>query len=133
MRSHGAKLAIAALKCSTVKCIDAIDLGVATVPAAVGVIETLGFPAVLAAADAMVKAGEVTLVYYGIAEKGEFLVAVRGKVAEVKTSVAAGIAATQEVYGAQVIAHYIIPNPTENIETVLPIQYTQKVEQFRTF
>jgi microcompartment protein CcmL/EutN len=112
---------------------NAIDLGVAIVPAAVGVIETLGFPAVLAAADAMVKAGEVTLVYYGIAEKGEFLVAVRGKVAEVKTSVAAGIAATKEVYGAQVIAHYIIPNPTENIEAVLPIQYTRKVEQFRTF
>jgi carbon dioxide concentrating mechanism protein CcmK len=30
-------------------------------PAAVGTIETLGFPAVLAAADAMVKAGAVTL------------------------------------------------------------------------
>jgi microcompartment protein CcmL/EutN len=129
-RTIGAKLAIATL---TIKCIDEIDLGVAIVPAAVGVIETLGFPAVLAAADAMVKAGEVTLVYFGIAERGEFLVAVRGKVAEVNVAVAAGIAATEEVYGAQVIAHYIIPNPTENVETVLPIQYTRKVEQFRTF
>ncbi|HEY9597998.1 MAG TPA: BMC domain-containing protein, partial [Cyanophyceae cyanobacterium] len=36
-------------------------------PAAVGTIETVGFPAVLAAADAMVKAGAVTLVYYGLA------------------------------------------------------------------
>ncbi|MDV2991129.1 MAG: hypothetical protein N4J56_000783 [Chroococcidiopsis sp. SAG 2025] len=129
-RSPIVNFAIAAF---TIKCIDAIDLGVAIVPAAVGVIETLGFPAILAAADAMVKAGEVTLVYYGIAEKGEFLVAVRGKVAEVNRSVEAGIAAAEEVFGAQVIAHYIIPNPTENIETVLPIQYTQKVEQFRTF
>jgi microcompartment protein CcmL/EutN len=31
---------------------------------AVGVIQTLGFPAVLAAADAMLKAGRVTLVYF---------------------------------------------------------------------
>lgn len=55
-------------------------------PAAVGVIETLGFPAVLAAADAMVKAGAVTLVYFGQAESGRFLVAIRGRVAEVNTS-----------------------------------------------
>lgn len=102
-------------------------------PAAVGVIETLGFPAVLAAADAMVKAGAVTVVYFGIAESGEFLVAIRGRVAEVKTSVAAGIAAAEEVYGGKVITHYIIPNPTENVETILPIEYTRKVEQFRMF
>ena len=31
-------------------------------PQAVGVIQTVGFPAVLAAADAMVKAGRVTIV-----------------------------------------------------------------------
>ena len=43
-------------------------------PKAVGVIQTDGFPPVLAAADAMVKAGAVTLVYYGLAERAEFLV-----------------------------------------------------------
>jgi microcompartment protein CcmL/EutN len=102
-------------------------------PAAVGVIETLGFPAVLAAADAMVKAGAVTLVYFGIAESGQFLVAIRGRVAEVKIAVANGIAAGEQVYGGQVITHYIIPNPAENVETVLPIEYTKKVEQFRMF
>jgi len=32
-------------------------------PQAVGVIQTLGFPAFLAAADAMVKGGRVTLLY----------------------------------------------------------------------
>jgi microcompartment protein CcmL/EutN len=102
-------------------------------PAAVGVIETLGFPAVLAAADAMVKAGAVTIVYYGMAESGRFLVAIRGRVAEVETAVAAGIVAGEEAYGGQVITHYIIPNPTENVETVLPIEYSAKVEQFRMF
>jgi microcompartment protein CcmL/EutN len=102
-------------------------------PAAVGVIETLGFPSVLAAADAMVKAGAVTLVYFGQAESGRFLVAIRGRVAEVKTAVASGIAAGEQVYGGEVITHYMIPNPSENIETVLPIEYTQKVEKFRMF
>jgi microcompartment protein CcmL/EutN len=102
-------------------------------PAAVGVIETLGFPSVLAAADAMVKAGAVTLVYFGQAESGRFLVAIRGRVSEVKTAVASGIAAGEQVYGGEVITHYIIPNPSENIETVLPIEYTQKVEKFRMF
>ena len=102
-------------------------------PAAVGTIETLGFPAVLAAADAMVKAGAVTLVYYGIAEKGNFIVTVRGKISEVKVAVAAGIEAAEKAFGGKVMLHYIIPNPDENVVEVMPIEYTQKVEQFRTF
>jgi len=101
-------------------------------PAAVGVIETLGFPAVLAAADAMVKAGEVTLVYFGKAESGRFLVTVRGRVSEVKIAVAAGIEAGEQAYGGKVITHYIIANPPKNVESVLPIDYTEAVEQFRT-
>lgn len=102
-------------------------------PAAVGVIETQGFPSVLAAADAMVKAGAVTLVYFGQAESARFLVAIRGRVAEVNTAMAAGIAAGEQVYGGEVITHYIIPNPSENVETVLPIEYTKKSESFRMF
>jgi microcompartment protein CcmL/EutN len=101
-------------------------------PEAVGVIETIGFPAVLAAADAMVKAARVTLVYYGIAEKAHFLVAVRGPTSEVYPSVAAGIEAAEKVFGGIIDSHYIIPNPPENIETVLPIHYTEASEQFRS-
>ncbi len=102
-------------------------------PMAVGAIETLGFPAVLASADAMVKAAGVTIVYYGIAESGRMIVAVRGHVSEVQTAVAAGIAAGEEVYGGEVITHYIIPNPPENVETILPIHFTSKSEPFRIF
>jgi microcompartment protein CcmL/EutN len=102
-------------------------------PMAVGVIETLGFPAVLAAADAMVKAASVTLVYYGQAESARLLVAVRGHVAEVKTAVAAGIAAVEEAYGGQVMTHYIVPNPPENVESILPIHFTEKSEPYRMF
>jgi len=100
-------------------------------PVAVGVIETLGFPAILAAADATVKAAQVTLVYYGKAESGRFLFAVRGSVSEVNTAIAAGIQAGEKVYGGEVITHYIVANPPENVESVLPINYTEKVEQFR--
>ncbi|MBD2360982.1 MULTISPECIES: carbon dioxide-concentrating mechanism protein CcmK [unclassified Anabaena] len=102
-------------------------------PMAVGVIETLGFPAVLAAADAMVKSAAVTLVYYGQAESARLLVAVRGHVSEVQTAVAAGIEAGEQAYGGEVITHYIIPNPPENVETILPIHFTQESEPFQMF
>lgn len=100
-------------------------------PEAVGVIQTIGFPGVLAAADAMVKAARVTLVYYGIAESGQFVVAVRGPTSEVYPSVEAGIAAAEKVYGGIVVSHYIVPNPPENVESVLPLEYTEVSQQFR--
>lgn len=99
-------------------------------PMAVGVIETLGFPGILAAADAMVKSGRVTLVYYGLAERGEFLVAIRGTTSEVRPAIEAGVEAAEKVYGCKEISYYIVPNPPENLEVVLPIQYTPKVERF---
>lgn len=102
-------------------------------PMAVGVIETLGFPCVLAAADAMVKSAAVTIVYYGIAESGRLLVAIRGQVSEVNRAMEAGIAVEERVHGGQVITHYIIPNPPENVETILPIHFTSKSEPFRLF
>ncbi|MDZ7960628.1 MAG: carbon dioxide-concentrating mechanism protein CcmK [Aulosira sp. DedQUE10] len=102
-------------------------------PMAVGVIETLGFPSVLAAADAMVKSAAVTLVYYGQAESARLLVAVRGHVAEVRTAVEAGIAAGEQVKAGTVITHYIVPNPPENVETILPIHFTETSESFRIF
>jgi microcompartment protein CcmL/EutN len=100
-------------------------------PKAVGVIQTVGFPPVLAAADAMVKAAAVTLVYYGLAERAEFLVAVRGNVSEVETAVAAGVKAGAEISGGEIVSHYIIPNPPENVESVLPIHYTPADVDFR--
>lgn len=100
-------------------------------PEAVGVIQTLGFPAVLAAADAMVKAARVTLVYYDLAERANFVVAIRGSVQEVKTAMDAGIAAAEKCFGGTVELHYIVPNPPENVVAVLPIDYTEQVEQFR--
>ncbi|MEA5533625.1 carbon dioxide-concentrating mechanism protein CcmK [Crocosphaera sp. XPORK-15E] len=100
-------------------------------PQAVGVIQTIGFPAVLAAADAMVKGGRVTIVYFDKAERGEFLVAIRGPVSEVKGSMEAGKEAAKKSYGGEVVSHYIVPNPPENLLAVLPLDYSEEVEQFR--
>jgi microcompartment protein CcmL/EutN len=101
------------------------------VPQAVGSIETKGFPAVLAAADAMVKAGRVTLVGYIRVGSARFTVNVRGDVSEVKTAVAAGIEAIEQVYGGTLESWVIIPRPDENVVAVLPIDFSDDVQQFR--
>ncbi|MEM9136514.1 MAG: BMC domain-containing protein [Cyanobacteria bacterium P01_F01_bin.42] len=100
-------------------------------PQAVGVIQASGFPSVLAAADALVKASEVTVVYYGLAERAQFLVAIRGKVADVERSMLAGRQAAEDAGNGSVTCHYIVHNPPENVESVLPIHYTDLVEDFR--
>lgn len=98
---------------------------------AVGSIETKGFPAVLAAADAMVKAGRVTLVGYIRAGSARFTVNIRGDVSEVKRAVEAGVAAVEKVYGGAVETWVIIPRPHENVEAVLPIAFPPEVEKYR--
>ena len=100
-------------------------------PVAIGVIESLGFPATLACADAMVKGGRVTLVFFDKAEKGNFYVAVRGPVSEVNRAMEAGILASSETFGGKVMSHYTVPNPPPNVEDVLDMLYTDKVEPFR--
>jgi len=98
---------------------------------AVGVIQTLGFPAVLAAADAMLKGGRVTLVYFDKAESGCFAIAIRGGISEVKPAMEAGLLAAENTFGGKVTTHYTVPNPPDNVVAVLPIEYTEKVQRFR--
>jgi carbon dioxide concentrating mechanism protein CcmK len=101
-------------------------------PAAVGMIETYGYPAVLAAADAMVKAGRVTLSNYESCASGRYLISIRGPVSEVKRAMEAGIEVVAKLpEAAKMETYIIIPNPTENIEAVLPISYTEAAEPYR--
>ncbi|HAN73389.1 MAG TPA: carbon dioxide-concentrating protein CcmK [Planktothrix sp. UBA8407] len=100
---------------------------------AVGMIETIGFPAIVEAADSMVKAARVTLVGYEKIGSGRVTVIVRGDVSEVQASVAAGLESIKRVNGGQVTSHHIIARPHENLEYVLPIRYTDAVEQFRSY
>ena len=99
---------------------------------AVGMVETEGFPAVVEAADAMVKAARVTLVGYEKIGTGRVTVIVRGDVSEVQASVSAGQDNVKNrVNGGIVLSTHIIARPHENLEYVLPIRYTEAVEQFR--
>jgi microcompartment protein CcmL/EutN len=101
-------------------------------PEAVGVIETIGFPPILAAADAMVKGGRVTLVYFDLAERGHFYVAIRGSTSEVRPAMEAGLKAAAETPGGEVVSHYTVPNPPENVVAVLPISHNEISDPFRT-
>lgn len=98
---------------------------------AVGALETKGFPGILAAADAMVKAGRVTLVGYVRAGSARFTIMIRGDVSEVKTAMEAGIAAVENTYGATLETWVIIPRPHENVVAVLPIDFNATVQPFR--
>ena len=99
---------------------------------AVGVIETQTFPAVLAAADAMVKAANVTVSMQDRSESGRQFVVIRGLIAEVKRAMEAGLVAANACPNlAEVTTHVIIPNPTDNIDAVLPIGFTSASERFR--
>jgi microcompartment protein CcmL/EutN len=98
---------------------------------AVGSIETKGFPGILAAADAMVKAGRITIVGYIRAGSARFTLNIRGDVSEVKTAMEAGIEAIKRTEGATLETWVIIPRPHNNVVAVLPIDYNETVEPFR--
>ncbi|MEO0538226.1 MAG: BMC domain-containing protein [Cyanobacteria bacterium P01_A01_bin.123] len=100
-------------------------------PQAVGSLETKGFPPVLAAADAMVKAGRVTLVNYMRAGSARFCINIRGDVSEVKQAMAAGVEAAEKAPGGVLETWVIIPRPHENVVAVLPIDFDESVEIFR--
>ncbi len=98
---------------------------------AVGSLETKGFPGVLAAADAMVKAGRVTLVGYIRVGSARFNINIRGNVSEVKTAMAAGIDAVEKAEGGVLESWVIIPRPHPNVCAVLPIDYSAESEPYR--
>ena len=76
---------------------------------AIGMIETKGYVAALAAADAMVKAANVTIV--GREEVGDGLVAVTiiGDVGAVKAATEAGSEAASQV--GELVSVHVIPRP----------------------
>ena len=80
---------------------------------AVGMIETLGFPAVVEAADAMVKAANVQLLGKEYIGAGYVTVFVRGDVGAVKAATDAGAAASAQV--GQVVSVHVIPRPHEGL------------------
>ena len=92
----------------------------ASVPGeALGLLETKGLVAMIEAADAMVKAANVTLVGTEKIGSGLVTVMVRGDVGAVKAATDAGAAAAQRI-GGEVIAVHVIPRPHADTELLLP-------------
>lgn len=85
---------------------------------ALGMIETRGLVAAIEAADAMVKAANVTLVGKEMVGGGLVSVLVRGDVGAVKAAVDAGAAAAERVGTVQSI--HVIPRPHADTEKLLP-------------
>jgi microcompartment protein CcmL/EutN len=71
------------------------------------------------AADAMVKAANVTLVGWEKVGSGYVTVLVRGDVAAVRAAADAGAAAARRV--GEVISVHVIPRPHPSLEDTLPI------------
>ncbi|MBC8401986.1 MAG: BMC domain-containing protein [Candidatus Marinimicrobia bacterium] len=86
---------------------------------ALGMIETRSFPAVVEAADAMVKAAKVELVSYEKTGGGYVSAIVRGDVAAVKAACDAGKAGAARV--GEIVAVHVIARPHSNVDVVMPI------------
>ena len=85
---------------------------------ALGMVETRGLVAAIEAADAMVKAANVTLIGSEKIGSGLVSVMVRGDVGAVKAAVDAGAAAAGSL--GEVIATHVIPRPHADVEKLLP-------------
>ena len=85
---------------------------------ALGLIETRGFVGAVEAADAMVKAANVTLIGKETVGGGYVTVMVRGDVGAVKAATDAGAAAAKKV--GELVSVHVIPRPHAELEKMLP-------------
>ncbi len=86
-------------------------------------IETRGMVAMIEAADAMVKAANVTLVGWEKIGSGYVTVLCRGDVAAVKAATDAGAAAARRI--GELIAVHVIPRPHANLDDIFSISPKQ--------
>ena len=84
---------------------------------ALGMVETKGLVGAIEAADAMVKAANVTLIGSEYVGGGLVTVMVRGDVGAVKAATDAGAAAARRV--GELIAVHVIPRPHAEVERLL--------------
>lgn len=89
---------------------------------ALGMVECMGLVAMIEAADAMVKAANVTLVGYERIDAGLVTAIVRGEVGAVKAAVEAGAQAGGRV--GKVVSTHVIPRPHSEVDSGLPVLHT---------
>jgi microcompartment protein CcmL/EutN len=85
---------------------------------ALGLVETKGFIGSVEAADAMVKAANVTLIGKEYIGAGYVTVMIRGDVGAVKAATDAGAAAARRV--GELVSVHVIPRPHGEVERILP-------------
>ncbi len=85
---------------------------------ALGMVETRGLVAAIEAADAMLKAANVTLVGTEKIGSGLVSVMVRGDVGAVKSAVEVGSANASRL--GELVATHVIPRPHNDVEKILP-------------
>lgn len=85
---------------------------------ALGMIETKGLVRSIEAADAMVKAANVTLIGKEHVGGGLVTVMVRGDVGAVKAATDAGAAAAGKI--GELVSVHVIPRPHNEVEAILP-------------
>jgi ethanolamine utilization protein EutM len=86
---------------------------------AIGMIETKGFVAALAAADAMVKAANVTITDRQEVGDGLVAVVVSGEVGAVKAATEAGAETAAQV--GELISVHVIPRPHAELSTYFSV------------
>jgi ethanolamine utilization protein EutM len=86
---------------------------------ALGIVETIGLATAVMAADAAVKAANVTISSYNKIGAGKVNVFIRGDVAAVKAAIDAAQASASQI--GKVSATTVIPRPSEMLAAVFPI------------
>ena len=86
---------------------------------AIGLLETRGFPAMVGAADAMLKAGDVQLASYETIGDGLCTVIIRGSVSNVAVAVEAGMFEAERIGEFNTVM--VIPRPLDDLEQTLPL------------
>ena len=84
---------------------------------AIGMIETRGIVASIEAADAMVKAANVSIVSHTKAGGGLISTIVRGEVGAVKAATDAGAVAANKI--GEVVSVHVIPRPHDEVNDML--------------
>ncbi|KAF3888418.1 MULTISPECIES: BMC domain-containing protein [Nostocales] len=86
---------------------------------AIGLVETRGFPAMVGAADAMLKAADVQLAAYEKIGAGLCTAIIRGSVANVAVAVEVGMYEAERI--GELNAVMVIPRPLDELEETLPV------------
>ncbi|MEY2977847.1 MAG: BMC domain-containing protein [Prochlorotrichaceae cyanobacterium] len=85
---------------------------------AIGLVETRGFPAMVGAADAMMKSANVELLTYEKTGDGLCTAIVEGRIADVTMAVEAGMYEAEKI--GELHAIMVIPRPLEDLMRTLP-------------